>query len=109
MRIISGTLRGKKLNPFQGKGIRPTSDRTREAIFNILYDYGLDDIGAMFDYVFGSGKIFFRGEKFKTRKKFIKYIEENNLEEALVEETQRLWSAVELAFEQEVRKRKDRF
>ena len=38
MRIISGTLRGKKLHPFQGKGIRPTSDRTREAIFNILFD-----------------------------------------------------------------------
>ncbi len=38
MRIISGTLRGKKLHPFQGKGIRPTSDRTREAIFNILSD-----------------------------------------------------------------------
>ena len=31
-------LRGKKLHPFQGKGIRPTSDRTREAIFNILFD-----------------------------------------------------------------------
>jgi len=38
LRIISGTLRGKKLHPFQGKGIRPTSDRTREAIFNILSD-----------------------------------------------------------------------
>ena len=38
MRIISGTLRGKKLHPFHGKGIRPTSDRTREAIFNILSD-----------------------------------------------------------------------
>ena len=38
MRIISGSLRGKKLHPFQGKGIRPTSDRTREAIFNILAD-----------------------------------------------------------------------
>jgi 16S rRNA (guanine966-N2)-methyltransferase len=38
LRIISGTLRGKKLHPFQGKGIRPTSDRTREAIFNIIAD-----------------------------------------------------------------------
>jgi len=38
LRIISGILRGKKLHPFHGKGIRPTSDRTREAIFNILYD-----------------------------------------------------------------------
>jgi 16S rRNA (guanine966-N2)-methyltransferase len=38
LRIISGTLRGKKLHPFHGKGIRPTSDRIREAIFNILFD-----------------------------------------------------------------------
>jgi 16S rRNA (guanine966-N2)-methyltransferase len=36
LRIISGTLRGKNLHPFRGEGIRPTSDRTREAIFNIL-------------------------------------------------------------------------
>ena len=38
MRIISGSLRGKKLHAFHGKDIRPTSDRTREAIFNILFD-----------------------------------------------------------------------
>jgi 16S rRNA (guanine966-N2)-methyltransferase len=38
LRIISGKLRGKKLHPFQGQGIRPTSDRIREAIFNILSD-----------------------------------------------------------------------
>ena len=38
LRIISGTLKGKKLHPFEGKGIRPTSDRSREAIFNILSD-----------------------------------------------------------------------
>jgi len=36
MRVIAGTLRGKKLNTFSGKLIRPTSDRTREAVFNIL-------------------------------------------------------------------------
>jgi len=36
MRIISGALRGKKLHPFKGANIRPTSDRTREAVFNIL-------------------------------------------------------------------------
>jgi len=38
LRIISGALRGKKLQAFHGQGIRPTSDRTREAIFNILSD-----------------------------------------------------------------------
>jgi len=36
MRIISGSLRGKKLHTFKGTDIRPTSDRTREAVFNIL-------------------------------------------------------------------------
>lgn len=36
MRIISGKYRGKKLStPLHG-GTRPTSDRTRETIFNIL-------------------------------------------------------------------------
>ena len=38
MRIISGRLRGKKLHTFKGTDIRPTSDRTREAIFSILSD-----------------------------------------------------------------------
>ena len=36
MRIISGTFKGRKLRPFKGAGIRPTSDRLRESIFNIL-------------------------------------------------------------------------
>jgi len=38
MRIIGGTLRGTKLHTFKGTDIRPTSDRTREAVFNILSD-----------------------------------------------------------------------
>ncbi len=81
----------------------------REAVFNILYDYGLDDVGAMFDYVFGSGVIKFQGEKFKTRKAFIQYIEEEDLEKELVKETERLWYAVEDAFTKEVKKRKQRY
>jgi len=36
MRIISGANRGKKLVQIRGRDIRPTSDRAREAIFNIL-------------------------------------------------------------------------
>ena len=36
MRIISGICRGRKLVQIQGKDIRPTSDRVREAAFNIL-------------------------------------------------------------------------
>ncbi len=36
MRIISGACRGRKLVQIQGKDIRPTSDRVKEALFNIL-------------------------------------------------------------------------
>jgi len=36
MRIISGSCKGKKLAPIEGKAIRPTSDRAREALFNII-------------------------------------------------------------------------
>lgn len=36
MRIIAGNYRGKKLFSPQNEGVRPTSDRTREALFNIL-------------------------------------------------------------------------
>lgn len=36
MRIIGGTLKRKKLAPVPGKQIRPTADRLRESIFNIL-------------------------------------------------------------------------
>lgn len=36
MRIIAGKYRGKKLFSPSGDGVRPTSDRTREALFNIL-------------------------------------------------------------------------
>lgn len=38
MRIIGGKLKGKKLAPIRGTKIRPTADRLREAIFNILGD-----------------------------------------------------------------------
>jgi 16S rRNA (guanine966-N2)-methyltransferase len=36
MRIISGSCRGRKLTPIEGLDIRPTSDRIRETVFNIL-------------------------------------------------------------------------
>lgn len=36
MRIISGTSRGRRLTAPRGKILRPTSDRVKESIFNIL-------------------------------------------------------------------------
>ena len=37
MRIVSGSFKGKKLFTPSDDRIRPTADRTREAIFNILF------------------------------------------------------------------------
>jgi 16S rRNA (guanine966-N2)-methyltransferase len=36
MRIISGEFRGRRLHPPKGDRIRPTIDRVREAVFNIV-------------------------------------------------------------------------
>lgn len=42
MRITGGTLRGRNLKAPDGMGTRPTSDRVREALFNLLlhHDWG---------------------------------------------------------------------
>tara|TARA_B100000029_G_scaffold476009_1_gene519793 strand:- start:9093 stop:9665 length:573 start_codon:yes stop_codon:yes gene_type:complete len=39
MRIISGKFRGQKLTKFKKVGIRPTTDKTRESIFNVVTSY----------------------------------------------------------------------
>ena len=36
MRIVAGTLKGRKLDAPTWEGLRPTSDRLRETLFNIL-------------------------------------------------------------------------
>ena len=43
MRIVGGRLRGRALKGPSSRAIRPTSDRLREAIFNILA-HGYDDV-----------------------------------------------------------------
>lgn len=55
MRIIGGELRGRKLISARGSHTRPTADRTREAIFNIL---GSRVCGAMvLDLFAGTGAL----------------------------------------------------
>ena len=36
MRVISGTARGRRLKELQGMETRPTTDRVKEALFNIV-------------------------------------------------------------------------
>ena len=42
MRIVAGSLRGRAIAGPQHSGLRPTSDRVRESLFNILA-HGVDD------------------------------------------------------------------
>ena len=55
MRIITGSRRGRKLKTLPGDAVRPTPDRVKEALFNILQ---FDLEGRVFlDLFAGSGQI----------------------------------------------------
>lgn len=55
MRVISGSARGKKLKTLEGLETRPTLDRVKEAIFNIL-QFDLKETTVL-DLFSGSGAI----------------------------------------------------
>ncbi len=55
MRIISGTNKGMKLYAPEGMSVRPTSDKIKEAIFNML-GY-IDEESVVLDLFAGSGGI----------------------------------------------------
>ena len=39
MRVVSGTARGCKLQPVPGMNTRPTTDRVKENVFNLIQDH----------------------------------------------------------------------
>ena len=56
MRIIAGKFRGRKLNSFEGKHVRPTTDRLRERVFSILiHRMGTLDGARVADIFAGTG------------------------------------------------------
>lgn len=55
MRIISGTNKGMKLHAPDGMAVRPTSDKIKEAIFNMLGF--IDEESVVLDLFAGSGGI----------------------------------------------------
>ena len=55
MRIISGTNKGKKLYAPEGKSVRPTGDKIKEAIFNIIGS--IDEESTVLELFAGSGSI----------------------------------------------------
>ena len=55
MRIITGTARGKKLKTLDGERVRPTPDRVKEALFNII-QFDLQE-RRILDLFAGSGQL----------------------------------------------------
>lgn len=55
MRVISGSARGTKINSIEDLSTRPTLDRVKEALFNIIQDKIEDSI--ILDLFSGSGAI----------------------------------------------------
>ncbi len=55
MRIVSGTARGRPLRAPRGEGTRPTSDKVRGAVFNVLGQYF--DGGDVLDLYAGTGAL----------------------------------------------------
>ena len=55
MRIISGTLKGRRLNPPANLPVRPTTDMAREGLFNILNNYVDFEDCAVMDLFAGTG------------------------------------------------------
>lgn len=57
MRIIAGSLRGRRLNPPANLPVRPTTDMARESLFNILNNYvDFEDCSVM-DLFAGTGAV----------------------------------------------------
>lgn len=57
MRVIAGEARGRTLVAPEGRTVRPTSDRVREAVFNALYSLGGVDGTTVVDLFAGSGAL----------------------------------------------------
>jgi 16S rRNA (guanine966-N2)-methyltransferase len=77
LRIIGGTARGRKLfsPPLHEKCIRPTSDRAREALFNIIGNRIVD--ATVLDLFAGTGALGL--EAFSRNARFIVFIDNNRL------------------------------
>jgi 16S rRNA (guanine966-N2)-methyltransferase len=78
MRIVSGTFKGQKINTPTGFDVRPTTDRIREAVFNILEhgieEFTLSDIRAI-DLFAGTGALGL--EALSRGARFTLFVEEN--------------------------------
>ena len=57
MRIISGKYKGRRINPPKGLPVRPTTDMSKEALFNVLNNHFNFDSLIVLDLFAGTGNI----------------------------------------------------
>lgn len=57
MRIVAGERRGRNLETPSGSTTRPTSDRVRESIFNMLFSLGATESARVLDLYAGCGAL----------------------------------------------------
>lgn len=57
MRVVGGSARGRRLVAPEGADTRPTSDRTREAVFNALWSRGAVEGASVLDLYAGTGAL----------------------------------------------------
>ena len=55
MRIVSGLYGGRKIQAPKGRMVRPTTDKVRGAVFNMLQSRGLVDDAVVLDAFCGTG------------------------------------------------------
>ena len=55
MRVVSGSARGSKLQPVPGMNTRPTTDRVKENVFNLIQDHVRD--ADVLDLFAGTGQL----------------------------------------------------
>ena len=46
MRVVGGLIKGRRLASFKGREVRPTSDKIREAVFNVLGSITAEEVAA---------------------------------------------------------------
>lgn len=57
MRVVAGTAKGRRLQAPEGRGVRPTGDRVREAVFDMLGSLDVVETRSFADLYAGTGAL----------------------------------------------------
>lgn len=85
MRIITGKLKGRRFDIPKGMDVRPTTDRTKESIFNKIEAYKYIEGSIILDLFGGSGNLGF--EAISRGAKSVTFVEMNSKNVTLIEKT----------------------